>query len=225
MEDPPLVDAAAPAPDAAVAALRAALGLRAGARRALLRQLRAVPGRGPARGRGGPRARGRSSCSWAASRRRSPRCAARAAAAGARCVFAGKRPLGGAARVPGPGRRPGLAAPARASNTPFKVYTYLASGKPLVATRIATHTQLLDDSLAVPRRADRGRPRRRHPPGPRRPRRSGRRAPRARRAADRARVQPGPLRGEGAPRLRGDRGGSARPDGHVVRRRRRRRPR
>ena len=33
-------------------------------------------------------------------------------------------------------------------NTPFKVYTYLASGKPLVATRLPTHTQLLDDSLA-----------------------------------------------------------------------------
>jgi glycosyltransferase involved in cell wall biosynthesis len=33
-------------------------------------------------------------------------------------------------------------------NTPFKIYSYLASGKPIVATRIATHTQLLDDSLA-----------------------------------------------------------------------------
>jgi len=28
------------------------------------------------------------------------------------------------------------------------VYTYMASGRPLVATRIPTHTQLLDDSLA-----------------------------------------------------------------------------
>lgn len=34
-------------------------------------------------------------------------------------------------------------------NTPFKVYTYLASGKPLVATRLPTHTQLMDDSIAV----------------------------------------------------------------------------
>ena len=33
-------------------------------------------------------------------------------------------------------------------NTPFKIYTYLASGRPIVATRIRTHTQLLDDSLA-----------------------------------------------------------------------------
>jgi glycosyltransferase involved in cell wall biosynthesis len=36
----------------------------------------------------------------------------------------------------------------RGANTPFKVYTYLAAGKPLVATRLPTHTQLLDDSLA-----------------------------------------------------------------------------
>src|SRR6185369_461951 len=34
-------------------------------------------------------------------------------------------------------------------NTPFKIYTYLASGKPIVATRIASHTQLLDETLAV----------------------------------------------------------------------------
>jgi glycosyltransferase involved in cell wall biosynthesis len=35
------------------------------------------------------------------------------------------------------------------SNTPFKIYTYLASGKPLVATRVPSHTQLLDDTLAT----------------------------------------------------------------------------
>jgi glycosyltransferase involved in cell wall biosynthesis len=69
--------------------------------------------------------------------------ASRAAA----CVFAGKRPtsdlpafLGAAAIVVSP-RVSG-------ANTPFKVYTYLASGRPLVATRIVTHTQLLDDSMA-----------------------------------------------------------------------------
>jgi glycosyltransferase involved in cell wall biosynthesis len=76
------------------------------------------------------------------------RMAARAAASGARCVFAGKRPVSelplflAAADVLVSPRRTG-------ANTPFKVYTYLASGKPVVATRIATHTQLLDDSLAV----------------------------------------------------------------------------
>ncbi|HEY3120180.1 MAG TPA: glycosyltransferase family 4 protein [Vicinamibacteria bacterium] len=64
-----------------------------------------------------------------------------------RCVFAGKRP---------PAELPAflaladvVASPRRSgANTPFKVYTYLASGKPLVATRIPTHTQLLDDSTA-----------------------------------------------------------------------------
>jgi glycosyltransferase involved in cell wall biosynthesis len=74
---------------------------------------------------------------------------ARAAAVGAagRCVFAGKRPPAelpvflALATVLASPRRRGV-------NTPFKVYTYLASGKPLVATNIATHTQLLDESLA-----------------------------------------------------------------------------
>ena len=36
----------------------------------------------------------------------------------------------------------------KGENTPFKVYTFLASGRPLLATRIPTHTQLLDDDLA-----------------------------------------------------------------------------
>jgi glycosyltransferase involved in cell wall biosynthesis len=33
-------------------------------------------------------------------------------------------------------------------NTPFKIYTYLASGKPIVATRLDTHTQVLGDETA-----------------------------------------------------------------------------
>jgi glycosyltransferase involved in cell wall biosynthesis len=64
-----------------------------------------------------------------------------------RCVFSGKRP---------PSELPAFLAVAdvlasprhQGQNTPFKIFTYLASGKPLVATRIPTHTQLLDDSLA-----------------------------------------------------------------------------
>jgi glycosyltransferase involved in cell wall biosynthesis len=64
-----------------------------------------------------------------------------------RCVFAGKRP---------PSELPlflatasVLASPRRiGTNTPFKLYTYLASGRPIVATRIASHTQVLDDGLA-----------------------------------------------------------------------------
>jgi glycosyltransferase involved in cell wall biosynthesis len=33
-------------------------------------------------------------------------------------------------------------------NTPMKVYSYLDSGRPVVATRIPTHTQVLDDEIA-----------------------------------------------------------------------------
>ncbi|MEO8359922.1 MAG: glycosyltransferase family 4 protein [Vicinamibacteria bacterium] len=33
-------------------------------------------------------------------------------------------------------------------NTPFKIYTYLASGVPIVATRLDTHTQVLSDDTA-----------------------------------------------------------------------------
>ena len=71
----------------------------------------------------------------------------RSRGAGSRCVFAGPRPPSdlkaflGLADV--------LVSPRiRGENTPFKVYTYLASGKPLVATRLPTHTQLMDDSMA-----------------------------------------------------------------------------
>ena len=72
---------------------------------------------------------------------------AKAAATSSRCFFSGKRP---------PCELPAFLALAdvlvsprtQGENTPFKVYTYLASGKPLVATRIPTHTQLVDDTLA-----------------------------------------------------------------------------
>lgn len=36
----------------------------------------------------------------------------------------------------------------RGGNTPFKIYTYMASGKPIVATRLDTHTQVLSDETA-----------------------------------------------------------------------------
>lgn len=72
---------------------------------------------------------------------------ARALAVADRCRFPGKRP---------PEDLPRLLALSdvvvsprvAGENTPFKIYTYLAAGRPLVATRIATHTQLLDDDLA-----------------------------------------------------------------------------
>ena len=37
----------------------------------------------------------------------------------------------------------------RGSNTPLKIYQYLRSGKPIVATRLLTHTQVLGDDTAV----------------------------------------------------------------------------
>ena len=72
---------------------------------------------------------------------------ARARDVGERTVFSGQRP---------PSELPAffaladvLASPrAKGQNTPFKIFTYLASGRPLVATRIPTHTQLLDDTTA-----------------------------------------------------------------------------
>ena len=72
---------------------------------------------------------------------------ARARGIGERTIFSGQRPPSelslflALADV--------LASPrAKGENTPFKVFTYIASGKPLVATRIPTHTQLLDDTTA-----------------------------------------------------------------------------
>jgi glycosyltransferase involved in cell wall biosynthesis len=35
------------------------------------------------------------------------------------------------------------------TNTPLKVYEQLASGKPLVATRIWSHTQVLNESVCI----------------------------------------------------------------------------
>jgi glycosyltransferase involved in cell wall biosynthesis len=72
---------------------------------------------------------------------------ARARGVGERTIFSGPRP---------PSELPlflaladVLASPrVKGQNTPFKVFTYLAAGKPLVATRIPTHTQLLDDTTA-----------------------------------------------------------------------------
>jgi glycosyltransferase involved in cell wall biosynthesis len=37
----------------------------------------------------------------------------------------------------------------RGTNTPLKIYQYLRSGKPIVATRLLTHTQVLDDATAI----------------------------------------------------------------------------
>jgi glycosyltransferase involved in cell wall biosynthesis len=37
----------------------------------------------------------------------------------------------------------------KGQNTPMKIYSYLDSGRAVVATRIPTHTQVLDDEIAV----------------------------------------------------------------------------
>ena len=37
----------------------------------------------------------------------------------------------------------------KGDNTPMKIYSYLHSGKALLATRLATHTQVLDSGVAV----------------------------------------------------------------------------
>jgi glycosyltransferase involved in cell wall biosynthesis len=146
VEDPPLVDASTRASAADVATLRAALGLPAGpvvlysgnfepyqGVELLVDAAALVPdasfvfmgGDGPAVD--AVRAR---------------------VAPGARCVFTGTRP---------PSDLPAFLSLAdvlvsprvKGTNTPFKVYSYMAANKPLVATRIPTHTQLLDDSLAI----------------------------------------------------------------------------
>jgi glycosyltransferase involved in cell wall biosynthesis len=42
----------------------------------------------------------------------------------------------------------------RGTNTPLKIYAYLRSGVPIVATRLWTHTQVLDDRVAILTDAD-----------------------------------------------------------------------
>jgi glycosyltransferase involved in cell wall biosynthesis len=63
-------------------------------------------------------------------------------------VFAGERP---AAEIPAYLLASDvLVSPrSRGTNTPLKIYQYLRSGKPIVATRLLTHTQVLDDDTAI----------------------------------------------------------------------------
>ena len=57
----------------------------------------------------------------------------------------------------------------RGTNTPLKIYQYLRSGKPIVATRLLTHTQVLSDDTAILTDATPARIRRRHCGGARGP--------------------------------------------------------
>jgi glycosyltransferase involved in cell wall biosynthesis len=63
-------------------------------------------------------------------------------------IFAGERP---ASEIPAYLRAADvLVSPrSRGTNTPLKIYQYLRSGKPIVATRLLTHTQVLDDDTAI----------------------------------------------------------------------------
>jgi glycosyltransferase involved in cell wall biosynthesis len=73
---------------------------------------------------------------------------AHAAGIGAATLFAGERP---AEEIPAYLLAADvLVSPrSRGTNTPLKIYQYLRSGKPIVATRLLTHTQVLDDETAV----------------------------------------------------------------------------
>jgi glycosyltransferase involved in cell wall biosynthesis len=73
---------------------------------------------------------------------------ARAAGVGDVIVFTGQRPseeipafLDAATLLVSPR--------SRGTNTPLKIYQYLRAGRPIVATRLLTHTQVLDDEVAI----------------------------------------------------------------------------
>jgi glycosyltransferase involved in cell wall biosynthesis len=63
-------------------------------------------------------------------------------------VFAGERP---AAEIPAYLLAADLliSPRSRGTNTPLKIYQYLRSGRPIVATRLLTHTQVLSDDTAI----------------------------------------------------------------------------
>jgi glycosyltransferase involved in cell wall biosynthesis len=146
IEDPPLVDAARPPAPEALVALRQSLGL--GPERIVLYSGNFEPYQGVGLlAVAAARVKEAQFLFMGGEPNEIEALRTQAASSGARCVFSGKRP---------PTELPGFVALAdvvvsprtQGENTPFKIYTYLASGKPLVATRIPTHTQLLDDSMA-----------------------------------------------------------------------------
>jgi glycosyltransferase involved in cell wall biosynthesis len=76
------------------------------------------------------------------------RAQADAAGAGPVMIFAGERP---SSEIPAILQAADvLVSPrSRGINTPLKIYQYLRAGRAIVATRLLTHTQVLDDSVAV----------------------------------------------------------------------------
>jgi glycosyltransferase involved in cell wall biosynthesis len=75
------------------------------------------------------------------------RAQARAEGVEAHVVFAGQRP---ADEIPEFLDAADVLVSPRSSgtNTPLKIYQYLRSGRPIVATRLLTHTQVLDDAVS-----------------------------------------------------------------------------
>jgi glycosyltransferase involved in cell wall biosynthesis len=78
----------------------------------------------------------------------SARVEAERAGVAAAVIFAGQRP---ADEIPAFLDAADVLVSPRSSgtNTPLKIYQYLRSGRPIVATRLLTHTQVLDDKVAV----------------------------------------------------------------------------
>jgi glycosyltransferase involved in cell wall biosynthesis len=76
------------------------------------------------------------------------RSAARQAGLSGHVIFAGQRP---AEEIPGYLDAADVLVSPRSTgtNTPLKIYQYLRSGRPIVATRLVTHTQVLTDDVAV----------------------------------------------------------------------------
>ena len=72
---------------------------------------------------------------------------AAAAGIGPATIFAGQRP---AEEIPAYLDAADVLVSPRSlgTNTPLKIYQYLRSGRPIVATRLLTHTQVLDDDVA-----------------------------------------------------------------------------
>ena len=78
---------------------------------------------------------------------------AEAAGIGAATIFAGQRP---AEEIPAYLDAADVLVSPRSlgTNTPLKIYQYLRSGRPIVATRLLTHTQVLNDEVAFLTAAD-----------------------------------------------------------------------
>ena len=155
-------------------AVRARARARAGrAARALHRHVRGVSGarsavRGDARHVLGDAARRAASCSRADGRIRSRAARAQARARRHRrgaSIFAGQRPRRRDPRCSSTPPTCSSRRAARGTNTPLKIYQYLRSGRPIVATRLLTHTQVLDDEVAILTARDAGGIRRRDPRG------------------------------------------------------------